>query len=74
MTKDMALKMLDGEDVSHDYAMNLNEKGKVSMDYVFGRCCKTYIVMEKDYVKVTISTVDRNPTKILELAQDKLND
>lgn len=74
LTKDMALKMLQGEDVSKDYAMNMNKPLKVYMDYVFGRCCKTSIevLVKEDMIKLWISTVDRYPKAILERAEEIL--
>ena len=74
LTKAMAQEMLSGEDVSHDYAMNTNKKNDVYMDYVFGRCCKTTVAVKEGYVDVTISTVDRVPSKILALAKKKLTE
>lgn len=72
LTKGMALEMLNGADVSKDYIINRNQKGEVTMDYVFGRCCKTTVTLKEDHVQVFISTVDRNPTQILELVKSKL--
>jgi hypothetical protein len=74
LTKEMALKMLQGEDVSGDYAMNTNKPLKVYMDYVFGRCCKTLIeiIPQQDMIKLWISTVDRYPKAIIERAEELL--
>ena len=74
LTKEMAERMLNGEDVSKDYAMNRNKKNEVDMDYVFGRCCKTYIriLEETNQVEVAISKRDRNPEKVLKEASMKL--
>lgn len=74
MTREMALRMLNGEDVSHDYILNHNKKHCVHMDYVFGRCCKTYIRVLTDRVAVCISTRDRNPGAIMERAVELLKE
>ena len=74
LTKEMALTMLKGEDVSKDYPINTNKNNEVSMDYVFGRCCKTFIVVKEleNYVDVRISERDRNPQEILDRAKEIL--
>ena len=74
LTRAMALQMLLGEDISHDYASNPNKPNQVYMDYVFGRCCKTFITIEKDVVKISISTIDRKPYEILKRAEELLNE
>ena len=52
LTKEMALRMLNGEDISHDYCgESPNKKNYVYMDYVFGRCCKTIVKIEEGKVK-----------------------
>lgn len=67
LTREMALKMLQGEDVSGDYAMNTNKPLNVYMDYVFGRCCKTSIQLlpQQNMIKLWISTTDRPVSAIL---------
>lgn len=72
LTKDMALKMLNGEDVSGDYVSNPNKKNKVYMDYVFGRCCKTAVEIKDNKVVGHISTRDQNPEGILSQARKSL--
>lgn len=74
LTKEMASRMLDGEDISKDYAMNRNKRNEVDMDYVFGRCCKTMIkvIPLTNEVIVFISERDRNPQKILERTKEIL--
>ena len=75
LTKEMALEMLQGKDISSDYCSNPNKPDKVAMDYVFGRCCKTSVVVdrEKSCINLYIGTRDRNPKAILKLAKQKLN-
>lgn len=75
MTIEMARKMLQGEDVSKDYAMNTNKPYEVYMDYVFGRCCKTLIKVDikENIIQVWFSTRDRNPHKILTRTSELLN-
>jgi hypothetical protein len=73
MTEELAIKMLEGVDISHDYGdYNPNKHNEVAMDYVNGRCCKTYIILhETDAIQcidLRISTVDREPKKIIEYA------
>jgi|GEM_PF-6265410 len=66
LTKEMAYKMLDGEDVSHDYPGDSpNKKNEVYMDYVFGRCCKTLVKIEEGRVVGRISSRDQNPKAII---------
>ena len=72
MTKEMARKMITGEDISHNYAVNLNKKNDVYMDYVFGRCCKTHIKTLPKVVEVYISPRDRNPRSVIAKAQELL--
>lgn len=74
MTKEMAEEMLQGKDVSHDYASNNNSPNYVYMDYVFGRCCKTQVKVKDVFVEVSISERDRNPQAILERAQEILKE
>jgi|SRR3989304_6181136 len=73
MTEELAIKMLEGIDISHDYGdYNPNKHNEVSMDYVNGRCCKTYIILhETDAIQcidLRISTIDRKPKEIIEYA------
>ena len=72
LTKEMALKMLEGEDISQDYAINTNKPLHVYMDYVFGKCCKTQIKLLPFSVEVYISTNDRDPVAILKRAKEIL--
>ena len=76
LTKEMALKMLEGEDVSKDYITNGNKPNNVCMDYVFGRCCKTNVEIDPlaNVVRVRISERDRQPTKILSRAKELLTE
>jgi len=70
LTKEMALRMLDGEDVSHDYpGASPNKKDSVYMDYVFGRCCKTMVKIVDGKVVGRISTRDRDPVVILQAVE-----
>ena len=69
LTREMAEKMLKGEDISHDYPTNLNKSNDVNMDYVFGRCCKTYIKIRDGIVEINISPRDRQPKVILKIAE-----
>ena len=64
LTKEMAERMLNGEDISRDYLTNPNTKNEINMDYVFGRCCKTTLYVLENQVKVIISERDREPKKI----------
>jgi len=70
-TKEMALRMLDGEDVSRDYCVNTNKPNDVYMDYVFGRRCKTHVRLfdgsDGSVPRVVgyVSTRDRNPVEVL---------
>jgi hypothetical protein len=73
MTEELAQKMLEGIDISHDYGnYNPNKTNEVNMDYVNGRCCKTYIILHEtdaiQYIDLRISTVDRKPKEIIEYA------
>lgn len=73
MTEEKALQMLNGIDISGDYGeYNPNKHNEVNMDYVNGRCCKTYITLHEidtiQYIDLRISTVDREPKKIIEYA------
>ena len=72
LTEKMARKMLRGKDISNDYLTNWNKRGEVSMDYVFGRQCKTHIWIKEDRVRIIISIRDRNPEAILKRAEEKL--
>lgn len=74
LTKEMALEMLQGKDVSQDYCENPNRPDKVAMDYVFGRCCKTSVIVDRKQkcINLNISTRDRDPKAILKLAKEKL--
>lgn len=74
LTKEMADSMLRGEDISRDYITNRNKKNEVDMDYVFGRCCKTYLIVEDNKVKINISERDRNPEKIIQEAKKILKE
>ena len=72
MTEEKAIQMLNGEDISHDYCTNPNKHNEVNMDYVNGRCCKTYIILHDteamSFIELHISPVDRDPKKIIEYA------
>lgn len=75
LTKEMALRMIRGEDVSKDYFTNPNKPDKVHMDYVFGRCCKTDVEIDrvKKVVLAGISTVDQNPGSVMNRAKEILS-
>lgn len=72
MTEEKAMMMLNGVDISGDYPMNPNKHNEVNMDYVNGRCCKTYITLHDTeamkFIEVHISTRDREPKRIIESA------
>jgi hypothetical protein len=71
LTKAMALEMLNGVDISHDYPGDSpNKKNEVYMDYVFGRCCKTLVKISDGKVIGHISTRDQNPEKVLKGARE----
>ena len=72
LTKEMAERMLNGEDISRDYLTNPNTKNEINMDYVFGRCCKTTLYVLENQVKVIISERDREPKKIFKRAKELL--
>jgi len=74
MTEEFAKSMLEGVDISHDYGdYNPNKKNEVHMDYVNGRCCKTYLKLEDDkQLEISISPIDRKPKEIIEYASQLL--
>ena len=69
LTKEMAERMLNGEDISHDYPSNPNEPNEVNMDYVFGRCCKTLVKIKDGVVETRFSLRDRQPKVIMKMVQ-----
>jgi hypothetical protein len=72
MTEELAQAMLNGIDISGDYPSNPNKINEANMDYVNGRCCKTYIRLQEtetiQCIDLNISTRDRNPKQIIESA------
>ena len=72
LTVEDADLMLRGVDVSGDYISNPHSANKVSMDYVFGRCCKTTVNLKDDSVEVFISKIDRKPKSVLRKARSIL--
>ena len=65
ITREMAVRMWNGEDISHDYPVNVSYRPRdIYMDYVFGRCCKTGLREVDGTLEVRISSRDLRKTGV----------